>query len=135
MTETAPSLCKPLAVLLPLSLIVTGCTSTPNLNRPSVSPQNMIVRVAQKMQTCWFKTKDPRFTKFRMAAEVNSFSGKPRVLIVPKNNPGGLPQLVVQAQRVSGRNQLSTFGPLLQTANGRGVEADVRQWAHGRASC
>ena len=135
MTDTVPGLCKHLAVLLPLSLFVTGCTSTPNLSRPSVTPQKMIVQVAQRMQACWFKAKDPRFTKFRMAAEVNSFSGKPRVLIVPKNNPGGLPQLVVQAERVSGKNQLSTFGPLLQTASGRGVEADVRQWAHGRASC
>ncbi len=40
-------------------------------------------RVALGANGCWFKAKDPAFADYRLAPELNSFSGRPRILIVP----------------------------------------------------
>ena len=118
-------------------LMLTACTSSsPDFSGAGrETPQTVVARVARTAQTCWFKNKDATFKPYRLANEVNSFSGKPRFLIVPKNNPAGLPKLVVQAERIGGRNVLSTFGPLLQTNDGLRIEKSVRRWARGNSTC
>ncbi len=94
-----------------------------------------MVRVAKRMQACWFKGKDPAFKKYKMATEINSYAGKPRVLIVPKNNPTGLPKMVVQAERIGGRNVLTSFEALLQSNNGGRLSSAIRKWERGGTSC
>lgn len=94
-----------------------------------------IVSIARTAQDCWFKTKDPTFAKFRLAAEVNSYVGKPRFLLVPKSNPGGLPKLVVNGETKNGKTVVNVFGPLLSTNQGQRISKDVQRWAIGNASC
>jgi len=122
-----------------LGLLAAGCTANNSgaLSAKSApkTPQSTMVHVAKRIQACWFKNGNAAFKPYRMAAEVNSFSGKPRVLIVPKNRPGGLPKLVVQAERVNGITTVSTFGPLLQSSGGARLESSVRHWARGNSSC
>ena len=101
----------------------------------SKSPQALMVRVAKQAQACWFKGKDPALKPYKLATEVNSYSGKPRILIVPRNNPGGLPKLVAQAERMSGRTVFTSFGPLLDTKDGPRLNASLRAWARGSRSC
>ncbi len=124
-------------VLAPcLALILSACQSSPaSLPNNSPTPQMQVVRVARAMQECWFKRKDPTFARYKMASEVNSFSGKPRVLIVPKNKPTALPQLVIQSERVGGRAQLSAFGPLMQSSEGPRIAREVDQWSRGGSTC
>ena len=46
--------------------------------------------VAIAAHRCWFASGDPAFRAYRMANELNSFSGRPRFLLVPaKNYQGG----------------------------------------------
>jgi len=94
-----------------------------------------MVKVATQAQLCWFKQNDPAFTKFSMATELNSHAGRPRVLIVPKSNPAGLPKLVIQAERIVGISGVSTFGPLLDTSDGARIQDSVSKWAAGNKSC
>ena len=94
-----------------------------------------MVGVAKQAQACWFKRKDPALRPYKLAAEVNSYSGKPRILIVPRNNPGGLPKLVAQAERKSGQTVFTSFGPLLQTKDGPRLNANLRAWARGSKTC
>jgi len=119
-----------------LTFILLGaCTTSNNITPIPQSPQTQMVHIAKRIQACWFKSKDPRFKKFKMASEVNSYAGKPRVLIVPKNKPSGLPKLVVQSERVGGSNVVSGFGPLLQTADGLQLKTSVDRWAKGNSAC
>lgn len=94
-----------------------------------------IVAIAKTAQTCWFKSKDPAFSGFKLAAEVNSYAGQPRFLLVPKNNPGGLPKLVVQAQTKNSKAIINAFGPLLSSDQGRRISDDVQRWATGNKAC
>lgn len=89
-------------------------------------------RVALAANSCWFKSKDAAFRPYRLAPELNSFSGRPRILVVPAKNPGDRPLLVVQAEGHPAR--IETFGPLMQS-NGKRIASDVRRWAAGDSGC
>ena len=120
-------------VLLPMAF--SGCQQTSSKAVKGPSPQAIMVKVATQAQLCWFKKNDPAFANFSMATELNSHAGRPRVLIVPKSNPAGLPKLVIQAERIVGISGVSTFGPLLDTSDGARIQDSVSKWAAGNKSC
>ncbi|MCP4184019.1 MAG: hypothetical protein GY761_11990 [Hyphomicrobiales bacterium] len=70
-----------------------------------------------------------------MANEINSYAGRPRLLLVPKHNPAGLPSLVVQAQSKDDLTRLHAFGPLLATHAGKAISADLKNWTSGKTAC
>jgi hypothetical protein len=90
-------------------------------------------QVAIAAHKCWFATKDPAFRAYRMANELNSFSGQPRFLLVPADDYGGRPLLVVQARGSSPR--VEVFGPLLGEPLGARIGADVNRWSSGDGAC
>ncbi|RIK86239.1 MAG: hypothetical protein DCC69_07295 [Hyphomicrobiales bacterium] len=90
-------------------------------------------QVATAAHRCWFASGDPAFRGYSFANELNSFSGRPRFLLVPKGNFGGRPLLVVQAEGPAGR--VSAFGPLMDGAEGARISNDIGRWAAGNASC
>lgn len=116
--------------------LVAACTqSSSPPAAPAERPQTIMLRVAKQVQACWFKRKDPALKPYKMASELDSYSGKPRILIVPRRNPEGLPKLVAQAERLGGRNQFTTFGPLLEGKDGPRLSASLNAWARGKTSC
>lgn len=127
------ALVRPLPVFA-LVLALAACSQTTKQEKDR-SPRSTMVHVAKQVQACWFAKNDPAMNGFTLAPEVNSYSGKPRILIVPKNNPGGLPKLVAQAERQNGRTNFTAFGPLLTTADGPRLEASLRSWAQGAPTC
>ena len=90
-------------------------------------------QVAIAAHKCWFAAKDPAFRPYRMANELNSFSGQPRFLLVPVDDYGGRPLLVVQARGSSPR--VEVFGPLLGEPLGARIGADVNRWSSGDGAC
>jgi hypothetical protein len=90
-------------------------------------------RVARGANACWFKTNDPGFVGYKMAMELNSYAGKPRVLIVNAKRPESLPSLVVMAEGDPAR--LQAFGPLMQGPMGPKITAGVNHWARGNSGC
>ena len=90
-------------------------------------------QVAIAAHKCWFASKDPAFAAYRMANELNSFSGTPRFLLVPAENYGGKPLLVVQARGDS--SEVEIFGPLMTETLGARISADVNRWRAGDNSC
>lgn len=118
-----------------LLLALAACQSkTP---APAASGKSASLRametVAIAAHKCWFASKDPAFKPYRMANELNSFSGTPRFLLVPAKNYGGRPLLVVQATGNSSR--VDVFGPLLNEALGTRIGSDVARWAAGNSDC
>ncbi len=98
-------------------------------------PLPLIATIGKAIQKCWFKSGHAAFKPFRMADESNSYAGRPRLLLVPKNNPAGLPKLVIQAENTKGTTNLQVYGPLLSTAIGKRINGDIRRWSAGNTSC
>lgn len=90
-------------------------------------------QVAIAAHRCWFASKDPAFRPYRMANELNAFGGTPRFLLVPAQNYGGLPLLVVQARGNSSR--IEHFGPLAAEPLGARINADLARWSSGNGDC
>lgn len=90
-------------------------------------------QVATAAHRCWFASKDKAFASYSFANELNSFSGRPRFLLVPKGNFGGRPLLVVQASGPAGT--VDVFGPLMAEALGARIGADVARWSAGGRGC
>ncbi|MGV3552538.1 hypothetical protein [Rhizobium sp.] len=121
--------------MLPAAALLAACSSqekpTAALN---IGALPVMERVALGANRCWFKSKDPAFARYRLAPELKSFTGTPRILVVKRNSPESLPLLVVQAQGSPAK--MSAFGPLMQDAsiNGR-INKDVTRWARGGKDC
>ncbi|WP_283194508.1 hypothetical protein [Rhizobium sp. AN80A] len=116
-----------------IAALVASCqskTPAPSQDRSALSTME---RVAVAANTCWFKSGDAAFTAYRLAPELNSFSGRPRILVVPRNSPEGRPLLVVQAE--GNPSKLDAFGPMMDGPARPRIAQDVTRWAGGNKSC
>jgi hypothetical protein len=121
--------------MIPAAALLAACSSKEKpVEALEIGALPVMERVALGANRCWFKSKDPAFAAYRLAPELKSFTGTPRILVVKKNAPESLPLLVVQAQ--GSPVKLSAFGPLMQDAsvNAR-VDKDVTRWARGGKDC
>ena len=116
---------------------LSACQSSTPQTAGSGSGKSASLRTMEQIaiaaHKCWFASKDPAFKAYRMANELNSFSGQPRFLLVPAKNYGGLPLLVVQAH--GGTRKVETFGPLLTEKLGPRISADIKRWEAGDTAC
>jgi hypothetical protein len=85
--------------------------------------------LAAALAGCQTKTPAPKPN----GAELNSFSGRPRILVVHRNSPESRPLLVVQAE--GNPAKLDAFGPLMSEPVGARIATDVRRWAAGGKGC
>ncbi len=121
-----------------LAIGLVGCQSAPPVadavSRPGDdSALSTMERVAVAAQRCWFAGSDTAFEGLAMSPELTSFSGKPRILAVPRGNIGGLPRLVVEATGKPAR--ISAYGPMMGSADQSRISSDVDRWAAGNPSC
>lgn len=129
-------------IILALSAgALSGCFSTKKpsqQSRPASIAVNqsalaIMERVALTAKQCWFKSGDPDFRKYSLAPELVSFTGRPRILVVPASNPNDRPLLVVQAEGSPGR--IERFGPMMQSPLAERITRDTARWASGQRSC
>jgi hypothetical protein len=117
--------------------LLSGCQSEPKRPPASGGGKSASLRVMEQVaiaaHKCWFAAKDPAFRSYRFANELNSMSGQPRFLLVPANNFGGRPLLVVQAK--GGSSRVDVFGPLMGEPVGTRITADLARWQGGNPSC
>lgn len=93
-------------------------------------------RIADRIRECWFQSGDEAFAAYRQETEITSMSGQPRILLVNRDDRGGLPQLVVTMRTVSGAGTVvSSFGPLTETPLVGRINADLSRWARGSRAC
>ena len=129
--------CAAAGLLVLAGLVAHGCQSTPPVSMTSQDGKSAALRnmepVAVAAHRCWFASGDPAFRSYSFANELDSHSGRPRFLIVPRADYGGRPLLVVQAEGPQG--SISTFGPLLGEAIGLRIQSDIARWRAGETSC
>ncbi|GLU26794.1 MULTISPECIES: hypothetical protein [unclassified Brucella] len=123
-------------VALPALALFAACTPKPTPPTPtSVSKAALATmeRIAVGANSCWFKSNDKDFRGYAFAPELNSFSGRPRMLVVPARNLAGRPLLVVQAEGNPAR--IEAFGPMMQQGHNSRISADINRWASGQKGC
>ena len=128
-----PAIVALLATLAPLAACQTQPSRPVGEGAGKSAALRSMEQVAIAAHRCWFAANDPAFRGYSFANELNSFSGRPRFLLVPKGNFGGRPLLVVQAEGPAGR--VSAFGPLMDGPQGARISADIGRWAAGNAGC
>ncbi len=125
------------ALALAAAAALAACQSDDARPGPGSGGKSAALRsmeqVAVAAHKCWFAANDPAFRDYAFANELNSFSGKPRFLLVPKRNFSGRPLLVVQAEGPAGK--VSAFGPLMDGPLGARISADVGRWSAGNDDC
>ncbi|MDK4737655.1 hypothetical protein PH547_02115 [Rhizobium sp. CNPSo 3464] len=122
------------ATLAALGLLFTSCTTrAPTVTTEQHSALSTMERVMLNANACWFKSADPVFAGYQLAPELNSYTGRPRILVVDKKHPTGRPSLVVQAE--GNPAQLQAFGPMMSGASGGRITGDVNRWAAGTKGC
>ncbi|MBY5782990.1 hypothetical protein HFN62_04365 [Rhizobium leguminosarum] len=120
------------ALLTALAAMVAAC-QTPAPTGPNRAALPTMERVALGANACWFKSGDPAFAAYKLAPELNSFTGRPRILLVHKGSPESRPLLVVQAEGSPSR--LQAFGPMMQEPVAGRITADVNRWSGGNKAC
>ena len=120
-----------------LALSLAGCaTATDYLEfRQTERPQVVAARLLSAVDSCWFGEREDDFSAYRREAELQSHSNKPRILLVKADEPGGLPQLIIEASRERHRTSVKLFGPLLATPLGPSIRSDVDRWTGGKSDC
>lgn len=118
------------AIVIALAACQSSKPKPPSVDRAALPTME---RVALAANSCWFKSGDSAFKDYRLAPELNSFSGRPRILAVPKHSPESRPLLVVQAEGNPAR--LDAFGPLVDGAGGERIKRDIVRWANGAKNC
>lgn len=118
-------------------LVISACQSDKRPANPGGSGKSASLRVMEQVaiaaHKCWIASKDPAFAKYSMANELNNFGGTPRFLLVPKNNYGGKPLLVVQARGHS--SEVEVFGPMMNEPVASRIGGDIGRWKSGDGSC
>ncbi len=122
---------------LPAIAMLAACTSSKPTGPIAVDASKAALptmeRIALAANSCWFKSRDKDFRGYTLAPELNSFTGRPRILVVPARNPASRPLLVVQAQGNPAR--VEAFGPMMQESHGGRIAADVNRWSSGQSGC
>lgn len=119
--------------LVALGAVAVACQSRPTSTAADKSALSTMERVALGANSCWFKSGDATFTAYKLAPELNSFSGRPRILLVHKGSPESRPLLVVQAEGNPAR--LQAFGPMMAEPVAGRIAADVNRWSGGSKAC
>lgn len=103
--------------------------------RSDEQPVAVAARVTENMAACWFGGSRPAFAEYSYAPELNSYSNRPRVLVVEKSDPGGLPKLVIEASKAEDGTSVKLFGPLMASAEAPAISRDVARWVDGATGC
>lgn len=117
-----------------MALLAASCQShAPSTSSADRAPLPTMERVMRGASACWFKSGDAAFASYQLAPELNSFTGRPRILVVERSKPTGRPVLVVQAE--GNPSKLDAFGPMMDGASSVRITHDVVRWASGTSGC
>ncbi len=103
--------------------------------RSSRDPATVAASISDNVAACWFGGTRPAFADLIYVPELTSHSNRPRVLVVAKSDPTGLPKLIVEASAAARGTSVKLFGPLMATAEASAISRDVGRWTGGASGC
>jgi hypothetical protein len=119
------------------AIVLAACQTAPQdyvLLHANQAPLDVAERIANNVGSCWFDGENAAFADYSYAPELSS-SERPRVLIVEKADPSGLPQLVIEVVKAKRGADIKLFGPLMATDAAAAIRRDVALWAGGGRTC
>jgi len=125
------------ALLAVQVLFLAACQTAPQgyvLLHANQNPVNAAKHIADMVGDCWFGDGNSYFADYSYAPELSS-SERPRVLIVEKSDPAGLPKLVIEVVREKRGSDIRLFGPLMENDQAERIRDDVAFWAGGGRIC
>jgi hypothetical protein len=128
---------KSLHVAFACAGLLAACQSAPEgyvLLHANQNPVDAASHIADMVGKCWFDSGNSRFADYSYAPELSS-SARPRVLVVDKADPGGLPKLVIEVVREKRGSDIRLFGPLMDSGQADRIRGDVAFWAGGGRTC
>lgn len=115
-----------------------GCQSQGSVKElkfhAKAKPPLLIESLAKSIKHCWFGKKS-QFSRYRLANEVTSHTGRPRLLFIPNGSTSGLPALVIQAQARGSGSDVLVFGPLMASPLQHRIENDIKRWVNSPEKC
>ena len=110
----------------------------PAASRPATAPPRptssatlaLADGLAEAIGRCWFADADDAFTGYVYTPE--TVGGRPRILLARRDDPGGLPALVIEPR--SG-DAVDIYGPIIGTELGPRIRADIDRWRSGGTAC
>jgi hypothetical protein len=127
-----------LAIGAASGVLLAACQSGPADYLAFQSPQQPVAvasRIADNVGACWFGDGREDFADYSYVPELASHSNRPRVLIVDKADPTGLPKLVIEAVEEDRGASVRLFGPLMASPDAAAIRRDVERWADGATGC
>lgn len=126
---------KRIIVLLAATLALAACQKEEKLAPLTIRDNSAAVALLQKVnssaQSCWGK--DREFRAYRVIPELDTRTGKPRILVVEAKAAQGLPKYVIEADGKPAK--IAAYGPLADGPLGARISSDVARWAGGNSSC
>ncbi len=120
------------AALVLATVALAGCQSIGGGNAPFDAGEARVLAagLSDAMGRCWFAETETAFAGYVYTPE--HVGGKPRILVVSKDDPGGRPALVVEPRN---RHSVDIYGPLAQSTLGPRISADIARWRSGGTGC
>lgn len=114
------------------AIILTGCQSTgEGPSQPaSAAAFALADGLAEAVGRCWFADTEDAFAGYVYTPE--TVGGRPRILLAARDDPGGLPALVIEPR--SG-GEVDVYGPLIASELGPRIDADIDRWRSGGTAC
>ena len=126
------------ALIIMAAVMIAGCRDEQSNGAMSLPVgQTAAVATLQHVNsnaaTCWMRSNDAAFKDLRLIPELDTQTGRPRLLLLKKQSQQGLPVMVVEAH--GSPVTIETYGPLAQTALGSRINNDIRRWSAGSKAC
>jgi hypothetical protein len=84
---------------------------------------------------CWFGKGEKFLAGYVHATESNAITGPPRVLLVDRKAPHGLPALVIEFKTAGRDIDIAVYGPLASGPKATRIGTDLNRWAAGGKAC
>jgi hypothetical protein len=125
-----------LTLLTATAIALVGCQTAPKdyvQFHAGMDSTTIGKLIANNIGACWFDGKRKAFAEYSYAPEGGVSAD--RILIVPKEEPHGLPQLVVEVRKAKRGTDVRLFGPMMQTSEADAIRTDIRRWTGGARDC
>ncbi|MEP0518679.1 MAG: hypothetical protein ABJO09_00420 [Hyphomicrobiales bacterium] len=128
---------KTLTILLSLAaMTLSGCLDTTSTDRGPGPKYGLAELLNKQIRKCWYGSAGSDFSAYAAESDINPLFKRARILLLPKDNLEAKPVLVIEAMdKNSSQATVSAYGPLMQSAQGNRVTADLKRWTSGSQAC
>lgn len=128
---------KTLTILLSLAaMALSGCLDTTTTDRGPGPKYGLAELLSKQIRKCWYGAGGSDFSAYAAESDINPLFKRARILLLPKEDLEAKPVLVIEAlDKNSSQATVSAYGPLMQTAQGSRITADLKRWTSGSQAC